>query len=131
MVIGNYNMVIENHHPPDRVYLSIQSQFIQRHPRKNHNLAWSTIDNFKPIVICGKHVVCGRQVLPRIKVVLAPLDNAPKSIMKLLIQDSLTTEEPYLKYICSFNSIFSFTSMGASIDPELANGAYSIYTYHL
>ncbi|CAG8569478.1 16675_t:CDS:2, partial [Gigaspora rosea] len=51
--------------------------------------------------------------------------------MKLLTQDSLTTEEPYLKHIRLFNSGFFFISMGASIDPELANGAHAVYTYHL
>ncbi|CAG8798787.1 12174_t:CDS:1 [Gigaspora margarita] len=65
------------------------------------------------------------------KVVLAPLGNAPESIIKLLTQDSLITEEPYLKHIRSFNFVFFFMLMGASIDPELANGTYSIYTYCL
>ncbi|CAG8602246.1 19398_t:CDS:2, partial [Gigaspora margarita] len=122
----NSNMVIENHYPPDRIHLPIQSQFVQKHHRKNYNLARSTIDNFKPTVIYEKHVVRSRH-----KSCFSPLGNAPESIIKLLIQDSLTTEELYLKYICSFNSIFSFTSMGASIDPKLANGAHGVYTYHL
>ncbi|CAG8689335.1 408_t:CDS:2, partial [Gigaspora rosea] len=81
-------------------------------------------------VICGKHVVYGRHVLPRMST-CSQLGNAPESIMKLLTQDSLTTEEPYLKHIHSFNSVFFFTSMGASIDPELANGTHGIYTYCL
>ncbi|CAG8703702.1 19331_t:CDS:2 [Gigaspora margarita] len=125
----NSNTVIENHHLTEPVHLPIQSQFVQRRPRKNHNLAQSTIDNFKPTVIRGKHVVHSRHVLPRM--LTSPLGNAPESIMKLLTQDSLTTEEPYLKHICSFNFIFSFTSMGASINPELANRAHGIYTYRL
>ncbi|CAG8648188.1 3926_t:CDS:2 [Dentiscutata erythropus] len=147
-VVGNHYEV----HSPEPVHLLIQTQ---KHPKTNHNLARSTIDNFEPTVMHRKYVVNGRYILPRMsifckhcqalrwliesptnccyngKVVLAPLDNVPELIMRLFIQDSLTTEEPYLKQIRSFNSIFSFTSMGASIDPELANGAHGIYTYHL
>ncbi|CAG8742544.1 3655_t:CDS:2, partial [Dentiscutata erythropus] len=63
------------------------------------------------------------------KVVLAPLGNTPESIIKLLIQVSLTIEEPYLKQIHSFNSVFSFTSIGALIDPELANGAHASWQH--
>ncbi|CAG8659147.1 3679_t:CDS:1, partial [Cetraspora pellucida] len=65
------------------------------------------------------------------KVVLAPLGNVSKLIIKLLTQNLLTTEEPYLKHICLLNSVFAFTSMRASINQDLANRTNGIYTYQL
>ncbi|CAG8590621.1 7668_t:CDS:2, partial [Racocetra fulgida] len=92
-----------------------QAQLVQRRPRMNYNLARSSIKTFKPTVSLTN---CCRNE----KVVLAPLGNAPESIIKLLTQNSPITEELYLKHIHSFNSVFAFTSMGASIDCDLADG---------
>ncbi|CAG8558034.1 16596_t:CDS:2, partial [Cetraspora pellucida] len=142
-------------HSPASTHSTTQAQLVQRCPRTNYNLARSSIETFKPTVVCRKHVVCGRHMLPRMsiscehcqalhwpmesltnccrngKVVLAPLGNAPESIIKLLTQNSPIMEEPYLKHIRSFNSVFAFTSMGASIDRDLADGTNGVYIYQL
>ncbi|CAG8572355.1 19589_t:CDS:2 [Gigaspora rosea] len=135
--------------------IPVQTQSVQRRPRKAHNLARSIIDNFNPIIINRKNVISGRHMLQRMliccehcqairwptesptnccrggKVVLAPLGSAPVSILRLLTENSLITGKPYLKQIRLFNSVFAFTSMGASIDPHLADGTNGIYTYRV
>ncbi|CAG8586798.1 2366_t:CDS:2, partial [Dentiscutata heterogama] len=140
---------------PELNIISVQTQSIQRHIRTTHNLAWSIIDNFNPLIISKKNVISGRYMLQRIsiccehcqaihwptesstnccrngKVVLAPLDNAPPSILSLLTENSPMTGEPYLKQIWLFNSVFAFISIEASIDPHLANSANGVYTYRV
>ncbi|CAG8472841.1 12093_t:CDS:1, partial [Cetraspora pellucida] len=65
------------------------------------------------------------------KVVLAPLGSAPVSILRILTENSPTTGDPYLRQIRLFNSVFTFTSMGASIDPDLVNETNGVYTYRI
>ncbi|CAG8795046.1 15090_t:CDS:2, partial [Gigaspora margarita] len=77
--------------------IPVQTQSVQRRPRKAHNLARSIIDNFNPIIISGKNVISGRHMLQRMSI--SPLCSAPVSILRLLTENSPITGEPYLKQI--------------------------------
>ncbi|CAG8579322.1 24309_t:CDS:2, partial [Cetraspora pellucida] len=72
-------------HSPASTHSTTQAQLVQRRPRINYNLARSSIETFKPTVVCGKHSLTN--CCCNGKVVLAPLGNAPESIIKLLTQN--------------------------------------------
>ena len=66
------------------------------------------------------------------EIVLAPLAPAPASLHTLLTINDPNTNEPFVKSIRAYNSLFAFTSLGTTkVDKELADGRGGAYTFRL
>ena len=63
---------------------------------------------------------------------MAPLAPAPASLHTLLTINDPNTNEPFVKSIRAYNSLFAFTSLGTTkVDKELADGRGGAYTFRL
>ncbi|CAG8590601.1 7667_t:CDS:2 [Racocetra fulgida] len=105
-----------------------QAQLVQRRPRMNYNLARSSIKTFKPTVVCGKHVVCGRHMLPRISISCEhcqalhwPMESLTNCYHDILtdIQHDLHMHNPFAQV---FRSAGQFIREGQPIMLKLLSG---------
>jgi len=63
---------------------------------------------------------------------LASLAPAPTTLHTLLTTNDPDTNEPFVKSIRAYNSLFAFTSLGTTkVDKELADGRGGAYTFRL
>ena len=63
---------------------------------------------------------------------MAPLAPAPVNLHTLLTSNDPSTNEPFVKKIRAYNSLFAFTSLGTTkIDQELADDRGGAYTFRL
>src|SRR3989440_9330892 len=66
------------------------------------------------------------------EIVLASLAPAPATLRTLLTNNDPNTNEPFVKKIRAYNSLFAFTSLGTTkVDKELADGRGGAYTFRL
>jgi hypothetical protein len=64
------------------------------------------------------------------KLTMAPIKPLP-SFLDILLKKSDAESRVFRKYIRLYNSIFSFTSMRANVDENLANMNNGVYTYRI
>ncbi|CAG8809367.1 6552_t:CDS:2, partial [Dentiscutata erythropus] len=104
--------------------IPVQTQSVQRRTRTTHNLAQSIIDNFNPLIISKKNVISGRHMLQRMSICC-------EHCQAVRWQMESSTNCCRNGKVGLAPLVFAFISMGASIDPHLANSANGVYTYHV
>ena len=106
-------------------------------------------EGYSESTLNGKHVCDGRHKLPRMiktckhckalkfpgetdgaccyngKYSLLSIEMPPQELIELF------EKRDFMPHIRKYNSVFSFTSMGVSVDQTLANGKDGVYTYRI
>ena len=65
------------------------------------------------------------------QVVIASLAPIPQSLQTFFTTNDPNSDDPFVNQIRAYNHVLAFTSLGATIDEELANAREGVYTFRI